>query len=187
MLYHCFFVDVSVCSICVSTNVGCNVHSSVGTLPPNTPTYDDSGTVQEPVSLTNGEPMASFQGSIHTSTCSHTQDLKSPTQNLESCRQSLSALRLKQEQVKHHTKLITLHPNQQSFRKGFKMKLPVQVPKLKPAEKNLISPTEIGTKLRDLILKHCKSLADTIEAKIKKEHVQQSKSLKSFTQKQTKP
>ena len=93
----------------VSTNVGCNVHSSVGTLPPNTPTSDDSGTVQEPVSLTNGEPMASFQGSIHASTCSHTQDLESLTQNLESLRQSLSTLKLKQEQVKHHTKCITLH------------------------------------------------------------------------------
>ena len=42
--------------------------SSVGTPPPDIPTSDDSGTVQEPVSLTNGEPAASNHRSTHTHT-----------------------------------------------------------------------------------------------------------------------
>ena len=108
----------------------------------DTPTSDNSGTVQKPVSLTNGEPTESPSGSTHTHTSFHTQDLESPTQNvenptqkleshmpnLESLRQTLSALRLKQELVRHHTKFLTLHADQESFQKGFKITLPVQVP-----------------------------------------------------------
>ena len=119
--------------------------------------------MQEPVSQTNGEPAASSNGSTCTFTSSQTQDLgsptlnveslaqnvesltqnvesptqniespaqnlESPTQNLESLRKTLSSLRLKQERVKHHTKFLTLHADQQSFPKGFQITLPVQVP-----------------------------------------------------------
>ena len=167
---------------------------------------DDSGTVQEPVSLTNGEPMASSNGSTCTFTSSQTQDLESPTlnvesltqnvenhaqsvesptqnteslaQNLESLRKTLSSLRLKQERVKHHTKFLTLHADQQSFPKGFQITLPVQVPNFENSDlQREISSlqTEIGTRLRNLVLKHYKNLAKTIEAKIestkKNEHV----------------
>ena len=158
------------------TNGSCDVRSSVGAPPPDTPTSDNSGTVQKPVSLTNGEPTASPSGSTHTHTSFHTQDLESPTQklenhmpNLESLRQTLSALRLKQERVRHHTKFLTLHADQESFPKGFKITLPVQVPDFENfnLQKELFSlQTEIGTKLRDLVLKHYKNLANNIEAKI---------------------
>ena len=149
----------------------------------DTPTSHNSGTVQKPVSLTNGEPTESPSGSTHTHTSFHTQDLESPTQNvenptqkleshmpnLESLRQTLSALRLKQELVRHHTKFLTLHADQESFQKGFKITLPVQVPDLENSnlQKELFSlQTEIGTKLQDLVLKHYKNLANNIEAKI---------------------
>ena len=131
--------------------------SSVGAPPPDPPTSDDSGTVQEPVSLTNGEPAASTHRSTHTHTSSHKQDLGSPTQTLESLRQTLSTLRLKQEKVKHHTKFLSLHQDQHSFPKGFRIKLPVQVPNFENSnlEREISClQTEIGTKLRDLVLKH---------------------------------
>ena len=89
--------------------------------------------------------------------------------NLESLRQTLSALRLKQERVRHHTKFLTLHADQELFPKGFKITLPVQVPDFENSnlQKELFSlQTEIGTKLRDLVLKHYKNLANNIEAKI---------------------
>ena len=76
----------------------------------------------------------------------------------------LSALRLKQEQVRYHTKFLTLHTDQESFPKGFKITLPVQVPDFENSnlQKELFSlQTEIGTKLRDLVLKHYKNLGNT--------------------------
>ena len=89
--------------------------------------------------------------------------------NLESLRQTVSALRLKHERVQHHTKFLTLHADQESFPKGFKITLPVQVPDFENSnlQKELFSlQTEIGTKLQDLVLKHYKNLANNIEAKI---------------------
>ena len=164
---------------------------------PDTPTSDNSGTVHEPVSLANGEPTASAHGPIDMHTSSHAQDSESPSQNLkslrqdlespsqnleslrqvlespslnlESLRQTLSTLRLKQEQVRHHTKFLTLQANQNSFPKGFRIKLPVQVPDFENSQLQteiLSLQTEIGTRLRDLVLEHYKSLTNTIETKI---------------------
>ena len=145
----------------VDTTLTCNNISSLPTLP--------SPTVQEPVSLANGEPTASTNGSTDTHTSSHTQDSVSPTPDLESLRQALSALRLKQERVRHHTKFLTLQANQNSFPKGFRIKLPVQVPDFENShlQREILSlQTKIGNRLRDLVLEHYKSLANTIETKI---------------------
>ena len=59
--------------------------------------------------------------------------------------------------------------NQHSFPKGFRIKLPVQVPDFENSNlrKEILSlQTEIGNRLRDLVLEHYKSLANTIESKI---------------------
>ena len=100
---------------------------------------------------------------------SPTKNIESPAQNLESLRKTPSSLRLKQERVKHHTKFLPLHADQQSFPKGFQITLPVQVPNLENSnlQREISSlQNQIGTRLRNLVLKHYKNLANTIEAKI---------------------
>ena len=60
----------------VSTNRNSEACSSVGAPPPNTSTSDNSGAVQEPASLTNGEPTASSRRSTQTHPSSYVRDKK---------------------------------------------------------------------------------------------------------------
>ena len=60
---------------------------------------------------------------------------------------------------------MTLHAKQHSFPKGFRIKLPVQVPDFQNSnlQRVILSlQTEIGSKLRELVLKHYKNLSDTV-------------------------
>ena len=95
--------------------------------------------------------------------------IESPTQNLQSLRKTLLPLDTNRSELKHHTKFLTLHANQQSFPKEFQVTFPVQVPNFEnfDLQREISSlPTKIGTKLRNLVLKHYNNLANTIEANL---------------------